>query len=448
MIEPARTRSLAGALVGGYTVIAFLVLAIVVWGVSTEIAGAVIARGTVVVETSHRPVQHPTGGVVAEVRVRDGDRVRRGDLLIALDATLARSALRAIVRQLDELAVREARLVAERDGTPHLALPADLDRRVAVPDIAELVDTEARLLASRRALQLGQRQELERRRGELAAERAGLSRQLAAKAEEMQLIGEEIELLERSGEGNSSGARQHEISQPAARDGEAGRLLSLRREAARLGGEHARLKAALAQLGDKIAAIDLEMRRIEDVARNEVLTELAAVRSKMGELSERRTAAEVQVSSAGILAPVDGTVHELAVRGAGAVVGAGERLLELVPDGDRLVVDAGIDPRDIDRVLASKTVRVRLEAADRATTPDLEGRLTRVSADLTRDRVTGASAFIVRVEIAPQELARLAERALVPGMPVEVLIETEARTPLSYLAKPLSDQISKAWRER
>jgi HlyD family secretion protein len=429
---------------GGSAVVLFLVVGLGLWAATCEIAGAVIASGTVVVATSVKRVQHPTGGVVGDVLVKNGDRVVAGDLLLRLDETVTRANLDVLLRQLEALGLREARLKAERDGLASIILPAG----EKTAGRQEMIDGEVGLFESRRAVVDGQRAELRKRIAELREEASGLAGQMLAKQQEIDLVQEEIrarrKLDDKEREARQLEIRQVEVSELATE----GRVLALRREQARLEGELGQLRATAAQVRGRIAESEFLIARLGNEARRSILAELAEVQAKAAELSERRIAAEDQLHRVELRAPETGAVHELAVAGRGDVIGAGQVLMLIVPGADKLVIEAKIEPHDIDQVIAADQALVRLVAFDQHVTPELRAVLTRVSADLARDSRTGSTYFVARVEIADEELKRLGAKRLVPGMPAEVQIETQRRTALSYLLKPLSDQLARAWKER
>ena len=425
--------AIRGYMLGGLGVVFLLLGGIGVWAARTEIAGAVLAPGMVVVESHVKKVQHPAGGIVGDIRVKDGDKVKAGDLLLRLDETVTRANLQMIAKQLDELVIREARLAAERDGLAEAALPAAIRERRNEPEIAEIIAGERSLLQSRRDVRKGQKAQLGERIGQLKEEIAGVMGQVAAKAREIELLGEELKSLE---------------TLEAQRLVTTVRMVALRREAARLEGERGQLRAAAAQAKGKVAEIELQLLRIDLEARTELVEELRAAQGKRAELLERRVAAEDQLQRVEIRAPQSGIVHQLGVHTVGGVVNAGEAIMLIVPEGDRLVIEAKVAPRDIDQVLESEYALIRLAAFNQATTPELTGVPSSISADLTRDPQTGESYFVARVAIPEAELSRLGAKRLVPGMPADVQFRTQARTALSYLVKPLQDQIAKAFKER
>ncbi len=286
---------------------------------------------------------------------------------------------------------------------------------------------------SRRESREGQKAQLKERIAQLNEEFSGVSGQITAKAREIELIGEELKSLE------------HLEAQQLVTSS---KMVSLRREAARLEGERGQLRASAAQAKGKIAEIELQILHIDQEFRSELLQELTENQSKQATLVERRIAAEDQLKRVEIRAPQSGIVHQLAAHTVGGVVNPGEPVMLIVPEGDKLVIEAKIAPHDIDQVLQSQTATIRFAAFNQRTTPEINGLIRSVAADLTQDARSGESFFTVRIEIPEAELARLENSRLVPGMPAEVHIRTQDRTALSYLLKPLQDQIAKAFRER
>jgi HlyD family secretion protein len=425
--------SVARYLLAGFVIIAGLVGGVGVWASQAEISGAVIAQGTVVVESSIKKVQHPTGGIVGEIHVKNGDTVNTGDLLLRLDETVTRANLQMIAKQLDELTVREARLVAERDDAKEVALPQALISRNTDPPIAEIVKGERSLFDSRRSSRLGQKAQLRERITQLDQEFSGISGQLDAKTREISLIGKQLEDL---------GTLEEKKLVTAAT------MVALRREAARLEGEHGQLKATAAQTRGKVSEIELQILRIDQDARTEVVKDLRETQSKIAEYMERRVAAEDQLKRVDLRAPQSGTVHQLAVHTVGGVINGGEPVMFIVPAGDKLVVEARLSPHDIDQALGSRTAFVRFAAFNQRTTPELQVPILSISADLAQDPRTGESYYTARLDIPDSELKKLDDNKLVPGMPAEVHIKTHDRTALSYFVKPIQDQFSRAFRER
>ena len=422
-----------GYMTVGLAVCFLLVGGIGVWASNTQLSGAVIAQGLVVVESNLKKVQHPTGGVVGEILVKNGSKVEGGDLLIRLDETITRSNHQAIAQQIDELLIREKRLQAERDDAESFSLPEALKNRANEPAIAEILRGEQSLFRSRRSSNEGAKSQLIERVTQLKDENKGVQAQIQAKTREIELISTELDSL--------LDLEQRQLVTTA-------KMAALRREKARLEGELGQYMSASAQTGGRVAEINFQTVRLEQEFKTEVVRELREIQSKLAELNERRVAAEDQLRRVEIRAPHSGIVHQLAVHTVGGVVNPSEPIMMIVPENDRLVVEARLSPMSIDQIHVGQLSRVRFTAFNHNTTPELEGELLSLSADLTKDPNTGEMYFTGRVGIAESELKKLNGKHLLPGMPADVQIKTEDRTALSYLLKPVTDQFSKAFRER
>jgi len=430
--EPSIQRSLRRHLAAGTLVSALLVLGVGGWVVSTKMASAVVTSGRVVVETNVKKVQHPTGGVVAELRVADGDLVTAGDVLIQLDATQTRAKLAVVRNRLDELVARRARLEAERDGVAEVAFPASLLERMDDPDVASVIAGERSQFELRRASIMGQKAQLAERTAQLREEIGGLVDQTRAKNREIELIQEELE-------GVTSLWQKKLV--PVTR------VTALERDKVRMEGEHGMLIANTAQTRRRIAETELQILQVDQDHRREVAKELADVSTGVAETEERRFAGEDQLSRVTIRAPQTGRIHRLAVHTVGGVVSAGEVLMTLVPESDSLMVDAKIPPNNIDRLSVGQRVTLRFTAFNQRTTPELNGEIGVISPELLVDETTRMDHYLARIRVAKAELDRLEGHRLVPGMPVEVFVHTGERNTLSYFAKPLLDGLSKSFRE-
>lgn len=432
---PKRTknaRSIRRHLYFGVSLAVLLAAGLGGWAERTQVAGAVIASGQLVVQSNVKKVQHPSGGVIGELSVRDGQHVEHGQVVARLDGTQAGANLAIIAKGLDEFVARKVRLEAERDGVQRLAFPSSLEERAELPDAAAAMAGERRLFELRAEARAGEKSRLRERVAQLHEEIGGYTEQIAAKDREIDLIKEELKGIEKLWGKNLISFQ---------------RVTSSRREAARLGGERGQLIASSAQASGRIAEVELQIIQVDQNLRSEVARELSDVRSKIAELSERKVAAEDELKRIDIRAPQNGIVHQLAVHTVGGVIGAGDAIMLVVPDADELLVEARVPPINIDQLYLNQPATLRFSAFNQATTPELHGRLTTISADLTQDQRTGESYYLVRVAIPRSELPRLQKQRLVAGMPVEVFIQTASRTALSYLAKPLIDQLEKAFRE-
>jgi HlyD family secretion protein len=422
----------------GLAIVVVLIGGVGGWATATQLAGAVIAPGTIVVESNIKKVQHPTGGVVGEILVREGSEVKDGDVVLRLDDTVTRATLGVVRSQLDETLAREARLLAERDDADALAFPAQLTRRRDDPTVAVAVTGEERLFESRRTARAGQRSQLRERIAQLNEEVRGLSAQLAAKESELGLIGTELV-------GVADLYKKNLVS--------ISRYMQLQRDQTRVQGERGQFIADIARARGKISETELQIIQVDQDFRTEVLKDLRESQGKIAELKERVTAAEDQLKRVDLRAPQAGIVHQLAVHTVGGVIGNGETIMQIVPRADELVVEAKVAPGDIDQVAVGAEAVVRVLAGNQRTTPVITGRLTRVSADLTREQQQNSAQpaqayYTVRIVLPAEEVARLRDIHLLPGMPVEVFIQTHERSPLQYLLKPLQEQIARTFRER
>lgn len=426
-------RSLSRHIAAGLAVVALLFGGLGGWAATTQIAGAVVASGALVVDTNVKKVQHPTGGVVGALHVRDGDHVKAGDVVIRLDDTVTRANLAIVVKSLDELAARQARLDAERDDLDRVDFASALMVRAHDLDVASIIAGEQKLFALRVSARRGQKAQLRERIGQLNEEIRGLSGQESAKVNEIALINKELEAVRTLW-------RQNLV--PISR------VTAVERDAVRIEGERNQLIAAIAQTRGKLTETELQILQIDQDLRSEVAKESREIQAKMAEQVERKVAAEDQLKRIDIRAPQDGTVMQLAVHTIGGVVNASEPLMLIVPAADKLTVEARIPPQSIDQVRVGQTAALRFSAFDMRTTPEIFGTVGVVSADITQDEKSGTSYYTVRIALPPDEIARLDGLKLVPGMPVETFIQTDERTVISYLVKPLRDQIVKAFRER
>jgi HlyD family secretion protein len=381
-----------------------------------------------------KKVQHPTGGVVGEVRVRDGDTVKAGDVVVRLDDTVTKASLAIVVKTLNGLYARAARLEAEQRGDSNLTFPPQLTERASDPDVQNVMVSETKLFEVRVHGRAGQKAQLRERVLQLNEEIGGLTAQEAAKDKEIALIEKELVGVRQLYE-------QHLVQLT--------RLTTLERDAARLNGERAQYIASRAQAKGKITETELQIIQVDKDMVSEVSKDLRETNDKIGEFVERKVTAEDQLRRVDIRAPQDGMVLQSTVHTVGGVITAGDAMMMIVPQADDLSVEAKVDPKDIDKLQIGQKTLMRFSAFNQRTTPELNGAVTRVSADVTTDQRTGQSYYTIRVSLPPSEVARLGDNnKLIPGMPVEAFVQTGDRTMLSYLLKPLNDQLMRSFRER
>ena len=426
-------ESISRHIFAGVVLVGVLAVGLGGWASTAQISGALIAQGSVVVDSNVKKVQHPTGGVVGEVRAHDGDRVKAGDILVRLDETVTHANLAIVTKGLNELYARKARLAAERDGADGVAVPKELAANINDRDVSDAVASERKLFELRRAARLGQKDQLQQRVKQLQEQITGLTAQQDAKSNETALIEQELK-----------GVRDLWAKNLV----QLNRLTSLEREAARLQGERGSLIASAAEAKGKIAEIQLQILQVDQEFTSDVAKELRETDSKIGEYVERKVTAEDQLKRTDIRAPQDGVVFQSTANTVGGVVTAGDPIMLIVPEADSLLVEAKVEPKDIDQVSLGQPVVLRFSAFNMRTTPELNGSVSRVGADTSSDQRTGQSYYLVRISMTAEEAARLGAAKLTPGMPVEAFIQTGERTMISYLVKPLHDQLMRSFREK
>lgn len=425
--------ALVGEIRAGLRVLLFAVVILGGWATLVPLSGAIVAPGVLVVESKVKKVQHPSGGIVSEINVKDGSHVAAGDLLVRLDETQARANNQMLMKQLEQVQMRIARLIAERDGAADISLPRSLAERAGEDDIGELLISERGLFTARAVMRNSQKELLRSHVQQLREQIIGLDAQAKSKAAQIELIAREL-----------TGVQDLYNKGLAT----VTRLASLQREAARLDGERGQIVSGIAEAKSKIGETEIQLLRIDQDFHAEVTKDLREAQDKEGELVERSVAANDLLRRIEVRAPVAGVVHELAVHTIGGVIAPGEMIMEIVPDADELVIEARLSPQDIDQVQPGQTTHVRFSSFNQGTTPQLGGLVSYVSADLSRDKQTNASYYTAKVTLAASERRRAGELQLVAGMPAEVFLQTTSRTMLSYLFKPITDQLARMFNER
>jgi HlyD family secretion protein len=399
---------------------------------TSHIMGAVIAHGRVEVAQNRQVVQHPDGGVVQEILVKEGDRVEEGDLLIRLDPEQLRSELAVVEGQLLEVLARRARLEAEESGADSLTYdPLLLETdNLNAQDLMTGSETlfRARLETSER-----ETEQLRRQQEQIADQVEGIKAQQAAIATQIELVGQELE------------AQQSLLERGLA---QAARVLELESQEAQLQGQQGELAAAIAQAEGKITELEIAVLRIQSQRREEASSALRDLGYNEIELTEKRMALLHRLDRLDIRAPVSGVIYGLTVFAPRSVVRPAEPVMYLVPQDRPLVVASQVEPIHVDEIHVGQEVRLRFSAFNQRVTPELMGRVTQISADAFQDQQSRMSYYRADIEIEEGELSKLPEGlALLPGMPVETYIRTGERTPMAYFMKPLSDYFAKAFRE-
>ncbi len=403
------------------------------WMALMPLAGAVVVPGNLVVQSNVKTIQHPTGGVVAEVPVHNGSRVNIGDLLLRLDATQAQASLQMVSKQLDESRARIARLIAERDGLPLPEIPAEMAARLNESAVKNLLASEETQFKARANARYSQKDLLQSRVAQLGEEIAGLDSQVASKGKQLELIAGEL-----TGVQDLYDKRLVPLT----------RLTTLQRETARIEGERGQLISAIAETKAKVGEAQLQIVKLDQDFRTDVVKELGETQGKAAELEQRGVAARDIIDRIELRAPTSGIIHQLAAHTIGGVIRAGDAIMEVVPDSDDLQIEARLQPNDIDQVQVGQKALIRFSAFNQRVTPQLVGLVSYVSADVSHDQQSNAAYFTVRMMLPDEERRRLAGLQLVSGMPAEVFMQTGSRTMMSYLLKPLTDQFNRAFVER
>ncbi|SPF77517.1 HlyD family type I secretion periplasmic adaptor subunit [Pseudoprimorskyibacter insulae] len=435
MSDPANKEfPLRGFMTLGLICLGILVGGFGYWAATTEISGAIIAPGQIEVDQNRQVVQHPDGGVVAEILVDEGDVVAEGDALIRLDPTLLNSDLKIVEGQFFELAARRARLWAERDGLDTVTFDQEvLDAAAKDEDVAELVEGQRNLFSARRDSIAQEVDQLTKRSAQIDDQVDGIDAQQVALTRQLELIEQELK--------DQQSLLQRGLAQ-------ASRVLSLQREEARLAGQVGQLTAQKAQAQERITEINIEVIKLETRRREEAISTLRDLQTRERELAEQRSALLERLSRMEIQAPVSGVVYGLQVYAKRSVIRPAEPVLYLIPQDRPLVIASQVEVIHIDKLFVDQDVTLRFSALDQRETPELFGHVVKVSPDAFTDEATRHSYYRTEIVLNEGEIDRLpAGTTLIPGMPVEAFIRTDDRTPLAYLMKPFMDYFTKAFRE-
>ncbi len=414
---------------------AMIIVAVLVVGLGglaafIPITGAVIAPGSVSVESSVKNIAHPFGGVVSDILVKNGDRVAANQVLVRLDTTVSGAASDLTGQSVDQLLAREARLIAERDGAGSITFPEELLARRADPQVAAILADENRNFDVRRNSRSAQIAQLNQRAQQASADIAAYRSQLASYSRQSELMDEELEQTREL-------YRQRYTT--------LNRLNSLERSAAGLDASRGTASANIAQSSARISEMRAEANSVQALARSDAAAELVQVQAALAETRREKVAADDNFERGIIRAPQAGIVDKLTVKSIGAVISPGQDILEIVPDSDNLTVEAVVSPADIDQLSEGQKAVLLFSGLNRQTTPEIKGRVSFVSPDRTTDE-TGASFYRVTIAISEGQLERLGNVQLRVGMPVEAFIQSGDRTILSFLTRPLMDQIRRAFR--
>lgn len=419
-------------IVFGFTCLAILVAGVGLWSVNTKISGAIIANGTLKLEANRQVIQHPEGGVVGAILARDGDVVAAGDSVLKFDGTFLESELAIVEDQLFDLQTRKARLLAERDNLNELVFPPELIAAAkGQSDMTGQIEGQRSLFNARSETIAQQKKELTAQQGQIESQSEGVAAQLAAAQAQASLIAEELldseSLLEK-------GLMQ------------ASRVLALRRSEAEILGSIGRLTAEISNLQGTVSQLNIRALQLDTDRREQAITELREIQSSELELAERRLVILERKSRLDVRAPMDGIVYGSAVFALKSVVRAADPIMYIIPKGQPMLVQAQINSSEVDSVFVGQEALLRFSSFNQRTTPELSGTVAKISADVVIDQASGVQYYQADIAPAEGEVDRLGNVDLLPGMPVEVLMKTDDRSPMSFLAKPLTDYFNRAFR--
>ena len=433
MTKTAKTWSTRKPVTYGILTLLALVGGFGGWSVVTKITGAIVTSGQIEVELNRQVVQHPDGGVVATINVAEGDTVAAGDLILTLDGASIRSELAIVEGQFFESLARRGRLEAERDDLAQISFDANLTSAEADhPAVSEKMEGQRRLFDARRVSVASQIEQLGKRRDQIADQVIGIDAQKQALTTQLDLLRKELV------------DQQGLLAEGLA---EASRVLGLQREEASLSGQLGELAATRAQAEGRITETQIEVLRLASDRREEANAQLRDSGVQELELAERRRALQERIARLEVRAPVSGIVLGLTVTTPRAVLRPADPVLYLIPQDRPLVIATRVPPIHIDQVHVGQAVKLVFSAFSSRETPELTGHVSVVSADALVDQRTQAPYYRAEILLNDGEMAKLAGKTLIPGMPVEAFIQTEARTPLAYLLKPFTDYFARAFRE-
>jgi HlyD family secretion protein len=415
----------------GVALVVFFVLAFGSWGCLVPLDGGAVAPGVVNPDSGKKTIQHLEGGIVAELPVREGERVKAGQPLVVLESTQARAAHETLVQQQLSLLARKARLEAERAGLSRIAWPAEL--RAAQANIKPVLDAQQEVFDTRRQTHASRREILAQRIEQLLHQIRGYEAQVLSASKQIGFVAEELSAKEYL-------VRRGLIPKPEA--------LRLRRTDAEISGKMGEYEAEIARGRQQIGEARLQILAVDAERADQIAGDFEKVRGELADVNEKLLASADVVRRTVVAAPVDGTVVDIKFKTLGGVVQRGEPILSIVPEGDELIVEARLTPVDVKAVHAGLEARLNLSAWSSRLVPKIPGIVRTVSADRLIDEATRQPYYLARVAVDRPTLQRLAPGVdLIPGMPVEVLVVTERRTMLDYLLRPFDDALWRSFRE-
>ncbi|WP_181164434.1 HlyD family type I secretion periplasmic adaptor subunit [Amaricoccus solimangrovi] len=433
MNEKKSNWHLSRFLIGGYVVLAVMVFGLGAWAAVAKISGAVVIGGSLEVEGNRQVVQHPNGGVIEALNVRDGDEVRKGDVLVELEGDSMITELGIVEGQWFEILARKGRLAAERDGQDTITYDDEIASRAKdSPKIAELLKSQQQQFEARRKLNEDESNQITERQKQIQKEIDGLLAVQTANVEQVRLVKQEV-------------TQQQTLLDKGLT--EIGKLLALQRTLADLQGTAGQVEANIAENRGKIAELEINRVQIDSKTREEAISELRDLEFREIELREKRTDLKEQIGKLRLRAPVDGVIYGNTADTLRGVIRAAEPIMYVVPKDAPLIVRGHVLPTAIDQVHVGQEANLRFSAFDSRTTPELKGHILSISADAVEDKARGTRYYTADIQIDDHERDKIANRKLLPGMPVEAFIGTSERSPLSYFVKPFTDYFARAFQE-
>lgn len=424
--------SLRGPIIAALAIVGVGFGGFLVWASTAELAGAVMAAGSIAAKGENQTIQHLEGGIVKEIMVTEGDTVVAGQPLVALDPTLVESSLNRAQKLLVTLRTEEIRLLAELSDRETLELPSELTADTLDPALKDFVQSKVSEFKLRTLRYRNEVRILEQRLAGLHEEIAGTDAQRVATKKQMALMRDELKDL------------YYLYQKGLARQD---RMFAMQRSEADLEGRDGALQASIGKAKQSIAEIQQQIEKLGHDRRTEAGTKLSEARTRIADTIEQIIAYRSILSRIVVRAPTTGTIVRLNINTVGAVISPGQAVVELLPQNAELVVEARLQPTDIDAVQIGGEANVRLAALNQRTTPVVPSRVTYVSADKLTDKQTQQPYYRVRLSLDLDKLTPRDRALLAPGMPAEAFIATSERTMMRYLFRPIEDSFAKAMRE-
>ncbi len=438
LLEPPRrtggpSDSIKSVALAGWVIVVLFFGVFGAWAITAPLNGAVVANGFVKVEGNRKSIQHLDGGIVKELRVKESDRVNAGDVVVALDDSQARAEYEVLNQQFLVLRISEERLRVEYNRGTQINLPADLAHLADDPDVKSIWRAQIHQFESRLAAIEGQRKVIKEKIAQLESQIVGAEAQIKAYRLQFQSVQRELESL-------TSLVERGLIAKP--------RYLQLERSGTALEGQAADLMANVAKFKQGIAEQQQQIAQLDNDRMSEISKDLRDTQAKLLEIIPRRANAKAVLGRVEIRSPYAGRVVGLSVFAVGAVINRGDKIMDVVPDEETLIIEAQIAVEDISEVHPKMRADVHLTAYKQRITPVVQGSVLQISADRLTDNRTGNPYYVALIQVDEKELQTIPNAKLYPGMPATVMIPTVERTAFDYIVGPLAMSFNKAFRQR